>query len=159
MSLFSEFLLLLSHVWLFVTHGLQHARLPFIISQSLHKLMSIESVTPPNHLILSCPLLLLQSFPASKWPKYWNFSISFSNECSGLVSFRIDWFDALAFQRTLKSLLQHPNSKTWILWCLAFSIVQLSHLYMSTGKTIALPRWTFIDKVMSLLFNMLSRFV
>ena len=128
---------------------------------------------PSNHLILCHPLPLLPSiFPSIKifsnesalrirWPKYWSFrfSISPSNEYSGLISFRMDWFDLLAVQGTLKSLVQHHSSKAAILQHSAFSIVQLSHLYMTTGKAIALTRWTFFDKVMSLLFNMLSRFV
>ena len=135
--------------------------------------MSIESVMPSNHLILCYPLLFLPSnFPRIKvfsnesvlcirWPKYWNFSfsISSSNEYSGLISFRMDWLDLLAVQGTLKSLLQHHSSKASILRCSAFFIVQLSHPYMTTGKTVALTRWTFVDKVMSLLFNMLSRLV
>ena len=135
--------------------------------------MSIESVMPSNHLILCHPLLFLPSIFASirvfsnesavhiKWPKYWSFSFSISpsNEYSGLISFKIDWFDLLAVQGTLKSLLQHHSSKASILQCSAFFIVQLSHPYMTTGKTIALTRWTFVDKVMSLLFNMLSRLV
>ena len=137
--------------------------------QCLLKLMSIEPVMPSNHLILCHPLLLLPSiFPSIRvfsnksvlcirWPEYWSFSfsISTSNEYSGLLSFRMDWLDLLAVQGTLKSLLQHHNSKTSIL-CSAFFVVQLSHPYMTTGKTIALTRWTFIGKVMSLLFNMLS---
>ena len=128
---------------------------------------------PSNHLILWCPLLLLPSiFPSIRvfsnesvlhirWPKYWSFSfsISLSNEYSGLISFRMDWLDLLAVQGTLKSLLQHHSSKASILQCLAFFIVQLSHLYMTTGKTIALTRWTFVGKILSLLFNMLSRLV
>ena len=128
---------------------------------------------PSNHLILSCPLLLPPSiFPSIrvfsdelilhiKWPKYWSFSfnISPSNEDPGLISFRIDWLDLLAVQGTLKSLLQHHSSKASILWHSAFFIAQLSHPYMTTGKTIALTRWTFVGKVMSLLFNMLSRLV
>ena len=127
--------------------------------------MSIESVLPSNHLIFCCPLLLLPSiFPSIrvfsdesalhiKWPKYWgfSFSISPSNEYSGLMSFRMDWLDLLAVQRTLKSLLQHHSSKALILQHSAFFIVQLSHPYMTTGKTIALTRWTFFDKVMFLL--------
>ena len=135
--------------------------------------MSIESVMPSNHLIFCCPLLLLPSiFPRSKvfsnesafrirWPKYWsfNFNISPSNEYSGLISFRMDWFHLLAVQGTLKSLLQHYCSKASIIWCSAFFIVQLSHPYTPTGKTIALTIWTFVSKVMSLLFNMLSRLV
>ena len=135
--------------------------------------MSIESVVPSNYLILYCPLLLLTSlFPrirafsnesvlCIRWPKYWSFSFSISpsNEYSGLISFRIDWFDLLAVQGTLKSLIQHHSSKASILQCSAFLIVQLSHPYMTTGKTVALAIWTFIDKVMSLFFCMLSRFV
>ena len=127
---------------------------------SVLKLMSIESVMPSNHLILCCPLLLLPSiFPnirfffkesvlCIRWPKYWSFSFSISpsNEYSGLISFRMDWLDLLAVQGTLKSLLQHHSSKASILWCSAFFIVQLSHPYMTTGKTIALTRWTFVDK-------------
>ena len=141
-------------------------------SQSLLKFMSIESVMPSNHPILCRPLLLPPSFFPSimvfsnesvlciRWSKYWsfNFSVSPSNENSGLILFRIDWLDLLAVQDTLKSLLQHHSSKASILWCSAFFIVQLLHPYMTTGKTIALDRWTIIGKVMSLLFNMLSRF-
>ena len=132
--------------------------------------MSIESVIPSNHLILCHPLLLPSIFPSirvfpnesalrMRWPKYWSFSFSISpsNEHPGLVSFRMDWLDLLAVQRTLKSLLQHHSSKASIPWHSAFFIVQLSHPYMTTGKTIALTRWTFVDKVMSLLLNMLSR--
>ena len=128
---------------------------------------------PSNHLILCCPLLLLPSiFPRItvfsnesvlliRWPKYWSFSFSISpsNEYSGLISFRIDWLDLLAVQGTLKSLLQHHSSKASILWCSAFFIVQLSHTYMTTGKTISLTRRTFVGKVISRLFNMLSRLV
>ena len=135
--------------------------------------MSIVSVMPFNHLILCHPLLLLPSiFPSIRvfsnesalrirWPKYWSFSfnISPSNEHSGLISFRMDWLDHLAVQGTLKSLLQHHSSKASILQRSAFFIVQLSYPYMTTGKTIALNRQTFVDKVMSLLFNMLSRLV
>ena len=135
--------------------------------------MSIESVMPLNQLMLCCPLLLLPSiFPSIRvftnesvlhirWPKYWSFSfnISPSNEYSGLISFRMNWLDLLAVQGTLKSLLQHRNWKASILQRLAFFIVQLSHPYMTTGKTIALTRWTFVSKVMSLLFNMLSKLV
>ena len=127
---------------------------------------------PSNHLILCRSLLLLPSISSSirvfsnesvlciRWPKYWNFSFSISpfNEYLGLISFRMDWLDLLAVQGTLKSLLQHHSSKASILWGSAFFIVQLSHPYMTTGKTIALTRWTFVGKVMSLLFNMLSRF-
>ncbi len=128
---------------------------------------------PSSHLILCHPLLLLPSiFPSIRvfsnesalhirWPKYWSFSFSISpsNEHPGLISFRMDWFDLLAVQGTLKSLLQHHSSKASILWCSAFFTVQLSHPYMTTGKTIALTRQTFVGKVMSLLFNMLSRLV
>ena len=133
--------------------------------------MSIESAMPSNHLILCRPLLLLPSiFPSIRvfsnesvlhirWPKDWSFSISPSNEYSGLISFRIDWFDPLAVQGTLKSLLQHHSWKASILGKSAFFIVQLSHPYMVTGKTIALTIQAFASKVMSLLFNMLSRFV
>ena len=142
-------------------------------SQSLLKLMSLVSVMPSNHLILCRPLLFLPSiFPSIRvfssesvihirWPKYWSFSfgISPSNEYSGVVSFRIDWLDLLAVQGTLKSLLQHHSSKVPILRCSAFYVVQLSHLYMTSGKTVALTRWTFFGKVMSLLFNILTRFV
>ena len=134
--------------------------------------MSIESMMPSNHLIFCCPLLLLPSvFPISKvfsngltlcikWPKNWSFSFSISpsNEYSGLISFRIDWLDLLAVQGTLKSLLQHHSSKASILQCSAFFIVQLSHPHMTTRKTIALTRWTFVGKVMSLVFKTLSRF-
>ena len=134
---------------------------------------SIESVLPSNHLIHGHPLLLLPSiFPRIRvfpnelalcigWPKYWSFSfsISLSNEYLELISFRTDWLNFLAFQGTLKSLSQHHSSKALILPCSAFFMVQLSHWYMTTGKTIALTRWTFVGKVMSLLFNMLSRFV
>ena len=135
-------------------------------SQSLLKLMSIKSVMPSNHLILCHPLLLLPSiFPSIRvfsnesvlpirWPNYWSFSLSLSpsNEYSGLISFSMDWFDLLAVQGTLNSLLQHHSSKASILRCSAFFIVQLSHPYMTTGKTIALTRWAFVSKVMSLLF-------
>ena len=164
---------LLTRVRLFGTHGLQHARPhspsptpgvypnPCPSSQWCHPTIS-SSVIPFS----SCP----QSFPASgskesalhiRWPKYWSFSFSISpsNEHPGLISFRMDWLDLLAAQGTLKSLLQHHSSKASILLCSAFFIVQLSHPYMTTGKTVALTRWTFVDKVMSLLFNMLSRLV
>ena len=146
-------------------HGLQQARPPLSItnSRSLLKLKSIESVMPSNHLILCRPLLLLPSiFPRIRvfshesvlhisWPNYWSisFSISSSNEYVGLISFRMDWLDLLAFQGTLKSLLQHYNSKASIFWCSAFFIVQLSHPYMTIGKTIALTRRTFVGKVLS----------
>ena len=147
------------------------ASLSFTISQSLLNLMSIESVMPSKHLVLCCPLLLLLSvFPSTrvfsnelalhiKWPKHWTFSISPSSEYSGLISFRMDSFDLLAVQKILKSLLQHCSSKASILQRSALFKVQLSHAYMTTGKTIALTRWTFVGKVMSLLFNMLSRLV
>ena len=142
-------------------------------SWSLLKLMSIESVVPSNHLILCNPLLLLPSiFPSIRvfsnelvlqirWPNYWSFSFSISpsNEYSGLISFRMDWLELLAVQGTLKSLLHHYSSKASIFWHSAFFIVQLSHPYMTTGKTIALTRRTFVGKVMSLLFNMLSMLV
>ena len=135
--------------------------------------MSKESVMPSNHIILCHPLFLLPSiFPSIRvsssgsvlhisWPKYWSFSFSITpcNVYSGLISFRIDWFDILAVQGALKSLLQHNVSKASILWCSAFFMVQLLHPYMTIGKTIALTRWTFVNKVMSLPFNMLSRFV
>ena len=151
-------------------HGLQHA-LSITNFRSLLKLMSIELVMPSNHLILCRPILLLPSVIPSirvfskesvlrfRPPKYWSFSFSksLSNEYSGLISFRIDWFDLLAAQGTLKNLLQHHSSKASILWCSAFFIVQLSYPYMTTGKTIALIRQTFVGKVMSLLFNMLSQ--
>ena len=165
----------LSRVQLFATSGTAacQASLSITSSQNLPKLMSIESVMPSNHLILCCPLLLLPSiFPSIRvfsnesalhirWPKYWSFSfnISPSNEHPGLISFRMDWLDLLAVQGTLKSLLQHHSSKASILWHSAFFRVQLSHPYMTTGKTIALTRWTFVGKVMSLLFNMMSRLV
>jgi len=142
------------------------------ISQSSLKLRSIDSVMPSNHLILCRPLLLLPSiFPSIRifssesvlrirWPKYWdfNFSISPSNEYSGLISFRIDWFDLLAVQGTLKSL-QHQSSKASVLRRSTFFMIQLSHPYMTIGKTIALTAWTFVHKVIALLFNMLSRLV
>ena len=144
------------------------ASLSITNSRSLLKLMSLESVMPSNHLILCRPLLLPPSiFPNIgvfsnesslhiRWPKYWSFSfsISLSKEYSGLISFRMDWLDLLTVQGTLKTLLQHHKSKASILWCSAFFIVQLPHLYMSTGKTTVLTRQIFVDKVMSLLFNM-----
>ena len=151
------------------------ASLSITNSQSLLRLMCIESVMPSSHLILCHPLLLLPSnFPGNRvfssesvlcirWPKYWSFSFSFSispsNEYSGLISFRMDCLDLLVVQGTLKSFLQHYISKASVLRCSAFLMVQLSHPYMTTGKTIALTRWTFVGKVMSLLFNMLSRLV
>ena len=152
----------LSHVRLFVTPWTAacQASLSFTNSRSLLKLMSFELVMPSNHLILCRPLLLLPSiFPSirvfsnesvfhSRWPKYWSFSFSISpsNEYLGLISFRKDWLDLLAVQGTLKSLFQHHSSKASILWHSAFFIVQLSHPYMTTGKTIALTRWTFVGK-------------
>ena len=164
---------LLSHVWLFETPWTAacQASLSMTKSQSPPKPMSIESVMPSNHLILCHPLLLLPSiFPSIRvfsnesavcirWPKYWSFSfnISPSNEHPGMISFRMDWLDLLAVQGTLKSLLQHHSSKAAMLWHSAFFTIQLSHQYLTTGKTIALTRRTFVDKVMSLLFNMLSR--
>ena len=182
--------MLFSHVWLFVTPwtaahqtsqsfttSLHYPPLSFTIFtilSSLHKLTSIELVMSSNHLILCRPILLLPSiFPSIKVyssesalhirrPKYWrfSFSISPSNEYSGLISFRIVWLDLLAVHGTLKSLLQHHSSKASVLWCSAFFIAQLSHPYMTMGKTIALTRWTtFVSKVMFLLFNVLSRFV
>ena len=151
----------LSCVWLFATPwtAAHQASLSITNSQSLLKLMSIELMMPSNHLILCCPLLLLPSiFPSirvfsnestlrMRWPKYWSFSFSISpsNEYSGLISFRMDWLDLLAIRGTLKSLLQHHSSKASILWCSAFFIVQLLHPYMTNGKTIALTRWTFVS--------------
>ena len=165
----------LSHVRLFTTPWIAacQASLSITNSQSSLKLMSIESVMPSNHPILCRPLLLLPSiFPSIRvfsnesalhirWPKYWSFSfnISPSNEHPGLISFRMDWLDLLAVQGTLKSLLQHHSSKASSLQCSAFFIVQVSQPYMTTGKNIALTRWTFVDKIMSLLFKMLSRLV
>ena len=165
----------LSRVWLFATPRTAACQpsLSITNSRSPPKPMSIVSVMPSNHLIFCCPLLLLSSiFPSIRvfsnesalrirWPKYWSFSfnISPSIEHSGLVSFRMDWLDFLAVRGTLKSLLQHHRSKASILQCSALFIVQLSHPYMSTGKTIALTRRTFVGKVTSLLFNMLSRLV
>jgi len=165
----------LSRVQLFVTSWTAacQASLSITNSQSLLKLMAIESVMPSNHLILGRLVLFPHSiFPSIRvfsnesvlpirWPKYWSFSfsISLSNEYSGLISFRIDWLDLLAVQETLKSPLQHHSSKTSILSCSAFFILPLSHPHMTTGKTIALTRRTFVGKVMSLLFNMLSRLV
>ena len=153
-------------------HELQ-ASLSITNSRSPPKPMSIESVMPSNHLILCRPLLLLTPIPPSirvfsnestlhiRWPKYWNFSFSIipSKENPGLISFRMDWLDLLTVQGTLKSLLQYHSSKASILWLSAVFTVQLSHPYMTTGKTIALTRRTFVDKVMSLFFNTLSRLV
>ena len=149
------------------------AFLSFTVSWSLLKFMSIELMMSSSHLNLCHPFLLLPSiFPSIRvfsnestfpirWPNYWSFSFSISpsNEYSGLISFRIDWFDFLAVQGTLKSLLQHHSSKASILWYSAFFMVQLSHLYMTTGKTTALTIQTFVGKVMSMLFNRWSRFV
>ena len=151
----------------------RQASLSITNSRSLPKLMSIELVMPSNHLIFCRPPLLLPSiFPSIRvfsnesalpirWPKYWSFSFSISpsDEHPGLISFRMDWLDLLAVQGTLKSLLQHHSSKASILPCSAFSMVQLSHPYTTTGKTIALTTQTFVGKVMSLLFDMLSRLV
>ena len=165
----------LSCVWLFVTPWTtaRQASLSITNSWSLPKLVSIESVMPSNRLILCCPLLFLPSiFPsirvfsnesalAIRWPKYWNFNFSIgpSNEYSGLISFRMDWLALLAVQGTLKSLLQHHTSKASILRCSAFFMIQLSHVYMTIGKIIALTIQNFVGIVMSLLFNMLSRLV
>ena len=164
----------LSHIWLFVTPwtAARQAFLSFTISKSLLKFMSVESVMPSNHFIICCPLLILPSIYHSirvfsnksvlciRWPKYWSFSFSISpsSEYSGLISFRMDWWDLLAVQGTCKSLLQHHTSKASILQCSDFFILQFSHPYMTTGK-IALIIWTFVGKVMSLLLNMLSRLV
>ena len=157
---------MLSHVQLFVTLGSTACQvsLSFTISWSLLKFMSIELVMLSNHLILCHPLLLPSIFPSIRvisnestlcirWPKYWSFSISTSNEYSGLISFRIDWFDLLAVQGTLKNLLQYHNYKASTLWNSAFCMVQFSHPYIFTGNTTALTRWTFVSKGMSLLFN------
>ena len=157
---------LLSHVQLFVTPWIAagQASLSISNSQSLPKLMSIESVMTSSHLILCLHLLLLPPIPprirvfskesalCMRWPKYWSFSFNInpSNEHPGLISFRMEWLDFLAVQGTLKSLLQHQSSKTSIIWCSDFFTVQLSYLYMTTGKTIALTRLTFVGKVMSL---------
>ena len=152
---------------------MRQASLSITNSWSLLKLMSIESVMPSNHLVFCRLLLLLHSiFPSIRvfsnesvlrirWPKYWSFSFSISpsDEYPGLISFRMGWLDLLAVQGTLKNLLQHHSSKASILWCSAFFIVQLSYPYVTTGKTIALIRWTFVGKVMYLLFNVLSRLV
>ena len=165
-------LLLLSHVQLFETPwtAARQASLSITNSWSLLKVMSTEWVMPSSHLILCCPLLLLPPIPPSirvfsnesalpiRGPKYWSFSFSISpsNEYSGLISFRMDCLDLPAVQGTLKSLLQHHSSKASILRCSAFFIVQLSHPYMTTGKTIALTRWTFVGKVKSVPFNQVS---
>ena len=166
---------LLSRVRLFATPWIaaHQASLSIPNSQSSLRLTSIESVMPSSHLILCHPLLLLPPIPPSirvfsnesalriRWPKYWSFSFSIcpSNEHPGLISFRMDWLDLLAAQGTLKSLLRHHSSKALILQCSAFFTVQLSHPYMTTGKTIALARQIFVGKVISLLLNMLSRLV
>ena len=166
---------LLSCVRLFATPWItaRQASLSITNSQSSLRLMSIESVMPSSHLILYWPLLLMPPIPPSirvfsnestlcmGWPKYWGFSFSIilSKEIPRLISFRMDWLDLLADQGTLKRFLQHHSSKASILWCSAFFTVQHSHPYMTTGKTRALTRWTFVGKVMSLLFNMLSRLV
>ena len=170
----------LSRVWLFATPWIaacqaspRQASLSITNSRSSLTLTSIESVMPSSHLILCCPLLFLPPIPPSirvfsnestlcmRWAKYWSFSFSIipSKEIPGLISFRMDWLDLLAVQGTLKRLLQHHSSKASILQCSAFFTVQLSHPYMTTGKTIALTRRTFVGKVMSLLLNMLSRLV
>ena len=165
----------LSRVQLFETQWIaaHQAFLSITNSQSSLKLTSIESVMPSSHFILCRPLFLLPPIPPSirvfsnestlrmRWPKYWSISFSIipSKEHPGPISFRMDWLDLLAVQRTLKSLLQHHSSKPSILRRSAFFTVQLSHPHMTTGKTIALTRWTFVGKVMSLLFNMLSRLV
>ena len=165
----------LSCVRLFVTPWIAacQASLSITNSWSSLKLTSIESVMPSSHLIFCRPLFFLPTIPPSirifsnesplrmRWPKYWSFSFSIISckEHPGLISFKMDWLDLLAVQRTLKSLLQHHSSKASILQGSAFFIVQLSHPYMTPGKTIALTRWTFVEKIMSLLFNMLSRLV
>ena len=173
--MYSAYISSLSRVQLFVTPWATACQVSLSItnSQSLLKFMSIESVMPSNHLILCHPLLLLPSiFPSIsvfsielafhlRWPKYWSFSFSISpsNEYSGLIYFRIDWFGLLAVQGTLKSVLQHHNSKASILQHSDFFTVQLSHPYMTTGKIIALTIWTFVGKVIAQLFSMLSRFI
>ena len=155
-------------------HGLQHARFPVhrqlpeltqahvhCVGDAIQPAHPLSSPSPPAFNPAQHQGLSNESVLPIRWPKYWSFSfsISLSNEYSGLISFRIDRLDLLAVQGTLKSLLQHHSSKASILWCSAFFTVQLSHLYMTTGKTIALTRWTFVGKLMSLLFNMLSRLV
>ena len=165
----------LSRVRLFATPWIaaHQASLSITNSRSLLKLMSIESVMPSSHLIPCHPLLLLSPIPPSirvfsnestlhmRWPKYWSFSFSIipSKEIPGLISLRMDWLDLLVVQGIFKSLLQHQSSKASILWCSAFFTVQVSHPYMTTGKSIALTRWTFVGKVISLLLNMLSSLV
>ena len=169
---FSQSVQLLSRVWLFATPWTTARQVSLSItnSRSPPKPVSIESVMPSNHLILCHPLLLLPPIPPGirifsnesalriRWPKYWSFSFNVSptNEHPGLISFRMDWLDLLAVQGTLKSLLQHHSSNASILQCSAFFTVQLLHPYMTTGKTIAFTRQTFLGKVMSLLFNTLS---
>ena len=158
-------------LWL---HGLRHARLPcpspspgaFWNSQrwvgdAIQPSQPLSSPSPPAFNLSQHQGLFKWVSSSIRWPNYWSFSfnISPSNEYSGLISFRMDWLDLLAVQGTLKSLLQHHSSKALILWCSAFFTVHISHPYMTTGKTIALSRWTFVDKVISLLFNMLSRLV
>ena len=166
---------LLSRVWLFATPWTAACQASLSITNSCSslKLISIDSVMPSSHLILCCPLLLLPTIPPSirvfsnestlciRWPKYWSFSFSIirSKEIPGLISFRMDWLHLLALQGTHKSLLQHHSSKASILRRSAFFTVQLSHPYMTTGKTIALTKRTLVNKVMSLLLNMLSRLV
>ena len=165
---------LLSRLQIFVTPWTAACQVSLSItkSRSLLKLMFIESVMPSNYLILCSPLLPPSIFPSIRvfsnelvlhirWPKYWNFSFSISpsNEYSGLISFRMDWLDLLAVQGTLKRLFQHHSSKASVLRRSTFFIVQLSHPYMTAWKTVALTTWTFVGKVMSLLFNMLSRLV
>ena len=165
----------LSPVWLFATPWIaaRHASLSITNSRSWLRLMPMESVMPSNHLILCHLLLLLLPIPPSirafsnestlgmRWPKYWSFSFSISPSSAhpGLISYRMDWLDLLTVQGTLKSLLQHHSSKASTFQCSAFFTVQLSQPYMTTGRTIALTRRTFVGKVMSLLFNMLSRLV
>ena len=165
----------LSHVWHFATPWIaaHQASLSITSSRSSLKLTSIELVMPSSHLILCHPLLLLPSIPPSirvfsnestlhmRWPKYWSFSFSIipSKEIPGLISYRMDWLDLLAVQGTLRSLFQHHSSKASVLPRSAFFTVQLSHPYMTTGKTIALTRWTFVGKIMSLLLNILPRLV
>jgi len=163
----------LSCVWLYKPMNCSTPGFPVLHHLACSNSSPIESVMPSKHLILCCPFFLLPSiFPSirvfsnesvlcMRWPKHWNFSFSASpsNKYSGLVSFRIDWFDFLAVQGTPKSLLQHCNSKASILWCSTFFMVQISHPYMTLGETVVFTRWKFFSKVMSLLFNMLSRLV
>jgi len=163
----------LSRVQLFETPwtAAHQAFLSITNSQSLLKLMCMESVMPSNHHILCCPLLLLplifpsirvfsnESVLCTRWPKYWSFSVSPCNEYLGLIFFRIDWLNLLAVQGAFKRLFQHHSSKAAILRCSAFFMVKLSLSYMTTGKTRTFTRWTFVGKVISLLFSMLSRFI